>query len=241
MGRFKHPREGIKMSRTTKNIAAPVSPRIMKHYKDVHLDIDILFVSKTAFLLAISQDIEFIYSRPISSSVTKQAQNAMKQITLDYQSRGFNVVHAFGEMEFEHLTHWMRSELHISLAICTTNSHVPRAENVIRFVEERLRSIQYETLFRKYPKRLTIEMTKRATVLINSFRRKSGVHSVTLPRQIICWKKFKRLLFKMDELVLVYDVQFSNKTSKPRAFYTLYIGLNDGVTGHSVFKLSTTK
>ena len=43
----------------------------------------------------------------------------------------------------------------------------------------------------------------------------------------------------MDELVLAYDVQLDNKTSNPRAFYTLYIGLNDGGTGHSVFKLST--
>ena len=53
MGRFKHPRKGIKMDRTTEDIAAPVPPEIMKHYKDIHLDIDILFVNKTAFLLAI--------------------------------------------------------------------------------------------------------------------------------------------------------------------------------------------
>ena len=43
----------------------------------------------------------------------------------------------------------------------------------------------------------------------------------------------------MGELVLAYDVLSNNKTSKPRAFYALYIGLNNGGTGHSVFKLST--
>ena len=43
----------------------------------------------------------------------------------------------------------------------------------------------------------------------------------------------------MGELVLAYDVQLDNKTSKPRAFYPLYIGPNDRGTGHSVFKLST--
>ena len=81
-------------------------------------------------------------------------------------------------------------------------------------------------------------MAKRATVLINSFRRKSGVHSVMSPRQIIFGKKFKPPLCKMGELVLTYDVQSNNKASKPRAFYALYIGPNDGGTGHSVFKLS---
>ena len=71
MGRFKHPREGIEMDRTAEDIAAPVPPEIMKHYKDIHLDIDILFVNKTAFLLAISQAIGFIHCRPMASSVTK--------------------------------------------------------------------------------------------------------------------------------------------------------------------------
>ena len=59
------------------------------------------------------------------------------------------------------------------------------------------------------------------------------------PRQILFGKKFKTPLCKMDELVLAYDVKLENKISKPRVFYTLYIGPNDGGTGHSVFKLST--
>ena len=133
------------------------------------------------------------------------------------------------------------NELHINLTTCAADSHVPRAENAIRFVKERLRSIQCETPFKNYPKRLTIEMTKRATVLINSFRRKSGVHSVMSPRQIIFGKKFKIPLCKMGELMLTYDVLSNNKTSKPRAFYALYIGPNDGGTGHSVFKLEAKK
>ena len=116
---------------------------------------------------------------------------------------------------------------------------MPRAENTIIFVKERLRSIQCETPFNKYPKRLTIEITNRVTILINSFRRKSGVYAVMSPRQILFGKKFKMPLCKMGELVLAYNVKLDNKTSKPRAFYALYIGSNDKGTDHSVFKLST--
>ena len=43
----------------------------------------------------------------------------------------------------------------------------------------------------------------------------------------------------MGELVLTYDITSNNKTSKPRAFYALYIGPNNAGTGHSVFKLET--
>ena len=71
MGRFKYPRKGIKMNRTTEDIATPVPPEIIRYYKDIHLDIDILFMNKTAFLLMISRDIGFIHCRPVSSSITK--------------------------------------------------------------------------------------------------------------------------------------------------------------------------
>ena len=75
-------------------------------------------------------------------------------------------------------------------------------------------------------------MTKRVTILINLFRRKSGVHPVMSPRQILFRKKFKTPLCKMGELVLAYNVKSNNKTSKPRAFHVLYIGPNNADTGH---------
>ena len=141
IGWFKHPRKGVTMDRKTEDIAAPVLPEIMEHYKNIHLNIDILFMNKTAFLFVISRDIGFIHCRPMSSSVIKQVQNAMKQIFPDYQARGFNIVTAFWDSVFEHLTDWMRSELHMDLIRCAVESHVPRAENAIRFVKERLRSV----------------------------------------------------------------------------------------------------
>ena len=68
----------MKMDRTTEDITTPLPPKIMEHYKDVHLDIDILFVNKIPFLLAISRDTGFVHCRPMSFNVTKQIQNAMQ-------------------------------------------------------------------------------------------------------------------------------------------------------------------
>lgn len=97
------------MDRTTDDIAAPLPSKIMKHYKDVHLDIDTLFVNKAPVLLAISRDIGFIHCRPMSHNVTKRIQNTMKQVTLNFQARGFDVVTAFGNGEFTPLKDWMRN------------------------------------------------------------------------------------------------------------------------------------
>ena len=95
-----------------------------------------------------------------------------------------------------------------------------------------MRLVQSESPCNRYPKRFTIELLKRVVVLVNSFRRKSGVHPVMLPRQILFGKKFKTPLCKIGELVMVYDVTADNKTTTPRAFYALYIGPNNSGTDH---------
>ena len=102
---------------------------------------------------------------------------------------------------FGPLIDWARIELHVDLVTCAPELHVPRAENAIQFFKERVRSIQSETPFKRYPKRFTIELMKRAVVLINSFRRKSGVYPVMSPRQILFGKKFKTLLCKIGKLM----------------------------------------
>ena len=79
-------------------------------------------------------------------------------------------------------------------------------------------------------------MVKWVTVLINSFRRKSGVHPVMSSRQILFDNKFKTPLYKISELVMVYDVTSNNRTTNSRDFFALYIGPNDSGTGHIVFK-----
>ena len=54
MGRFKYTRKGVRMDRTTEDLAAPIPPTIMKYYSNIHLNIDVLFVNKILFLLATS-------------------------------------------------------------------------------------------------------------------------------------------------------------------------------------------
>ena len=126
-------------------------------------------------------------------------------------------------MAFKPSVEWMRQDLHVDLTTCAADSHMPRAKNAIRFVKERIRCIQCETSFTKFTKRLTIEMVKQVTILINSFRRKSGVYPVMSPRQLLLGKRFKTPLCKIGELVMAYDVTSNNMTARQRAFFALHI------------------
>ena len=62
------------------------------------------------------------------------------------------MVTASGNGEFDHLNNWMRSKLHIILDTCAADSHVLKAKIAIKFVKEKLRFIQCETLFKKIQK-----------------------------------------------------------------------------------------
>ena len=83
MGEFKHPRKGIKMDRTTEDVATPVPLEIMEHYKNIHLDIDLLFVNKILFLSVKSRDIGSIHCKALFSTHDKRVQNKLRSIVLD--------------------------------------------------------------------------------------------------------------------------------------------------------------
>ena len=125
MGKFKHPRKGVKMDRTTEDLAAPVPPTIMKYYSDIHLDIDILFVNRVPFLLATSQDIGFIHCKALLAKHALRIQNLLKQIVLDYESRGFKVQTIFADGDFKPLIEWAQTELKVDITLCAPDSHVP--------------------------------------------------------------------------------------------------------------------
>ena len=80
----------------------------MEHYKYLHLNLDVPFVTTVALLLAISRDIGFIHYKAILTKSDKQVMNGLKSIVLDYKSRGFKVTTAFAEDIFKHMIDLMR-------------------------------------------------------------------------------------------------------------------------------------
>ena len=140
-GKLKHPRKGIKMDRTTKDITALVPPKIMEHYSNVHCELDILFGNNVAFLLAKSRDIQFIHCKTTLTKSDRRVKNGLKSILLDYEARGFKVTTTFNEGEFKSIINWTRNKLHIDLTTCAADLHVPRAENAIKFIKGRVRCV----------------------------------------------------------------------------------------------------
>ena len=57
-----------------------IPPEIMNEYKDVHIDIDIMFVNGVAFLTAISRHLRMIHARAILNRKHFRVKDAITAI-----------------------------------------------------------------------------------------------------------------------------------------------------------------
>ena len=124
------------MERVTEDIVSPVPSSLLEIYKNIHLDIDLLFINDVAFFLARSRHVGFICCQAVLSKHDKRVANAFREKVKDYEQRGFKVISASGDIAFKPMKKWVKDELDITLTICDADSHVPRAENAIKFVKE---------------------------------------------------------------------------------------------------------
>ena len=104
--------------------------------------------------------------------------------------RGFVVKVIYADRAFESCKTEL-SEQGITLLCCDTNSHVHFIEQGIRFVKERVRCVRsmLPQEIKRIPTRLMREFIVSTVKMINSIRRKRGVHPVMSPRQIITGRR----------------------------------------------------
>ena len=110
-----------------------VPPTIMNHYKEIYLDIDLLFVNKLPILLMMSQNIGFMYFKALLSKHNKRVQNRLQQIV---QLRGFKIISTFVDGAFNNIVNWVQNNLHLDLTNCTIDLHVSIPEDVIQVVND---------------------------------------------------------------------------------------------------------
>ena len=174
-GKMKHPRKGVQMTDNTEKYSE-VPTEVLKHYKEIHLDIDVMYINKISFLVAVSKSIGMIHCMPVMNKDNKRVSDALTSIISQYNGRGFKVSTIHGNGAFDSLKDWAMNTHKVQLTVCGADRHVPQAENAIKFIKEQVRCIQCNMSFKRLPCAITIEMASRATTLINSFNRKGNVH-----------------------------------------------------------------
>ena len=72
-------------------VVEDVPPEVMAEYRNVHLDIDIMFVNGIAFLTAISRDLRLIHAKVFCRRTVGKLKEVIKSYKSVYKKRGFVV------------------------------------------------------------------------------------------------------------------------------------------------------
>jgi hypothetical protein len=213
---------------------------IMKEYSEVHLSIDIMHVNGIKFLISHSKHIGLLQTYCVRKNNRDAILACILKMVQTYKSRSvFNVVTIEADGAFQSIKHELQAEPYkITLTTCDADRHVETVERQIRFLKERIRTVRLMMPYKKIPKRFTIEMVHRITMLINSLPKQNGIHSILSPREIVTGKKFRCPSIRIGQYVQGHTGG-SNSTDQERSVDALYIGRADNGSGHIVFKLNT--
>jgi hypothetical protein len=147
-----------------------ISPYISKEYCDVHLSIDVMFVNGITFLISFSKHICLIQAYVIRKNNKQKYLDGILAMLRMYRSRHLiRVVSIEADGAFELVQQELQDNPYqVSLTTCNADRHVETIERHIRFVKERIQSVQMMLPYTKLPKRFLIEMVNQVIKLINS-------------------------------------------------------------------------
>ncbi|OEU23519.1 hypothetical protein FRACYDRAFT_233689 [Fragilariopsis cylindrus CCMP1102] len=211
---------------------------IMKEYSNIHLAIDIMHINGIKFLISHSKHIGLIQTYCVRKNNRDAILACILKIVQTYKSRSvFNVVTIEADGAFECIKHELQDKpYNITLSTCDADRHVETVERQIRFLKERIRAVRMMMPYKKLPKRFTVEMVLRVTMLINSLPKQNGIHSILSPREIVTGKKFRCPTVKVGQYVQGHTGG-TNSTDEERSIDALYIGRADNGSGHVVVTL----
>ena len=177
------------------SIISHIPPSIIKRYGMVILGIGVIHINIHPFIIAVSKHIKFFQVMRTRDKKVKTFMDVIWKMKSDYILWGFKIKIINADRAFD-LCHVELSEKGIALHCCDTNSHVPFIERGIGFVKERIRCAQ--SMLPKRTKWISARLMRKLVVstvkMINSIKRKGGVHSVMSPRQIVTGRKYFPLI-----------------------------------------------
>ena len=152
--------------------------------------------------------------------------------------QGFKIKMMYTDRSFESC--WTDlSEQGITLYCCDTKSHVPFIERGIRFVKERIRCVRsmLPKKIKRIPAQLMRELVVSTVKMINSIRRKGGVHPVMSSGQIVTGRKM--VLPSYPPVAFVYAVKggTTNSIDNMRTFDILCLCPNDKGSGYFAYNI----
>ena len=165
-------------------VSVPIN--IMSKHRLVTVAFDVFFVNKVPFSLTVSRKIRFIASTDVPDRTPGHVCKALLQVFQFHAERGFEVVLALCDPEFECLRPKLEHpNVGVKLNTTSKNEHVPEAERAIRLVKERTRCVWHTLPFKAIPRLMVAAIVLFCATWLNAFPPKGGVSTAASPREIM--------------------------------------------------------
>ena len=213
---------------------------ILKHYGEVTLCVDLMYVNRVPLLVTLSRNIKFGMVEAVKDRKEATLLKGIANVTSLYRKAGSKVTTALMDGEFVPLRGGL-AEIGVTLNETSRDEHVGDIECYIRTVKERMRAI-YNTLpFHKVPAHLVIEMAKTAVFWLNAFPVLGGTSRDLSPRTIMTGQKvdYKRhCCFQFGEYAQTHEEH--NNSMNPRTVGALALRAVGNGQGSFYFLSVTT-
>ena len=200
-------------------VDSPVSvdlTTILKHYGEVTLCVDFMYVNKVPLLVTLSRNVKFGTVEAVADRKEATILKCIKGVVALYRKAGFTVTTALMDGEFVPLRGGL-AELGLRLNETSRDEHVGDIERYIRTVKERMRAAYNILPFQKIPARLVIEMAKTAVFWLNAFPAAGGASRELSPRTVVTGQQvdYKRhCRFQFGEYAQTHEEH--NNSMNPR-------------------------
>lgn len=201
---------------------------------NVTLEADVFYVNEIPFLLSMSQKIKFLTLECIPNRSSNTLTVALNRVVSLYRRAGYSVKIILLDMEFECL----EEHLDVPINVAAAREHVPGVEREIRTIKERGRALLSTSPFKKFPRRIIIELVYYIVLWLNASPAKSSISNEYSPREIISGQKpdYKRDC-KVDffSYCEVHDEPSPTNSMKPRTRPCIALGPTANLQGSYKF------
>ena len=141
---------------------------VHERYNKITICGDIMKLNNLSFLVTISRNLHFGTVHYLPNKRDSTVMKAMKKIISEYQYGGFKVVHAVMDGGFDGIEDELM-KYGVMYNGTGRDEHVGEVERYIRTVKSKCRCTYNSLKFKHLPRRLVVEIVKRALFWLNAF------------------------------------------------------------------------
>ena len=152
-----------------------IPKEILRLHSDIHLCMDLMFVSKVGFLTTIGYPIFYRKVKRIDNRTKESLYNNLDAILHIYNSGGYKVSRISCDQEFKCLMDDVKDKLDVKMTYAGLGDHEPHSERNNRALNNQTRVGLHRTTYKTIPRLMIEHLVIGSTDKFNLFPARNGV------------------------------------------------------------------